>query len=70
VYLIEVTAQDKAGNIGVACPTVVVPHDLSSASSTFVNMQAASAAAYCQANVAAPTGYFADGYGPEIGPKQ
>ena len=71
VYLIVVKATDMAGNVGVCCTTVVVPHDQKAASLASVQAQAAAAKAFCQANGGAPPpGYFVIGDGPVIGPKQ
>jgi hypothetical protein len=71
VYLIVVKATDDAGNVGVACVTVVVPKSQSQADVQAVNAQAASARSYCLANNGAPPpGYFVIGDGPVIGPKQ
>ena len=66
-----VKATDDAGNVGVACCTVVVPLSQSQADKDAVNMQAASAQSFCLANQGAPPpGYFVIGDGPVIGPKQ
>jgi CSLREA domain-containing protein len=71
VYLIVVKATDDAGNVGLACCTVVVPKSQSQADQNAVNAQAASARSYCLANNGAPPmGYFVIGDGSIIGPKQ
>jgi len=71
VYLIVVSGMDGSGNSAVACTTVVVPHDTSAASLASATTQAATAKAYCEANVgAAPAGYLVIGDGPPIGPKK
>lgn len=70
VYLILTTATDAAGNVGHGCCTVVVPHSRSTADVASVEAQAAAAEAFCEANAAAPAGYFVIGDGPVIGPKQ
>ncbi|MBI3950876.1 MAG: hypothetical protein HY314_10540 [Acidobacteria bacterium] len=71
VYLIVVKVTDDAGNMGVACCTVVVPLSQSQADVNAVNMQAASAQSFCLANNGAPpAGYVVIGDGPVIGPRQ
>jgi hypothetical protein len=71
VYLIVVNASDDAGNMGVACSTVVVPRSQSQADVNAVNAQAASARSFCLTNNGAPpSGYVVIGDGPIIGPKQ
>jgi hypothetical protein len=71
VYLIVVKATDDAGNVGVACCTVVVPLSQSQADKNAVDAQAASAVSHCLANNGAPPlGYFVIGDGPIIGPRQ
>jgi len=71
VYLIVVKATDDAGNVGVACCTVVVPKSQSQADQNAVNMQATSAQSFCLANQGAlPPGYFVIGDGSIIGPRQ
>jgi hypothetical protein len=71
VYLIVVKATDDAGNVGVACCTVVVPLSQSQADKNAVDAQAASARSHCLANDGAPPStYFVIGDGPIIGPRQ
>jgi hypothetical protein len=71
VYLIVVKATDDAGNVGVACCTVVVPLSQSQADKNAVDAQAAAARSHCLANNGAPPpGYFVIGDGPIIGPRQ
>jgi hypothetical protein len=71
VYLIVIKATDDAGNVGVACCTVVVPLSQSQADRNAVDAQAASARSYCQMhNGAPPPTYFVIGDGPIIGPRQ
>jgi hypothetical protein len=71
VYLNVATAKDAAGNVGVSCSTVVVPHSQSRADINAVDAAAAAARAFCTANNGAPPqGYFVIGDGPVIGPKQ
>jgi hypothetical protein len=71
VYLLVVKASDDAGNMGVACSTVVVPRSQSQADVNAVNAQAASARSFCLTNNGAPpSGYVVIGNGPVIGPKQ
>lgn len=70
VYLGLERATDGAGNTGLACCTVVVPHARNAASIAAVNAQAAAAQAFCAASGAPPPGYFVVGDGPIIGPRQ
>ncbi len=70
VYLILAAGTNSAGDVGVDCATVVVPHDQSAASIAQVNAMAAAARATCLATSAAPVGYYQVGIGPVVGPKQ
>jgi hypothetical protein len=71
VYLIRSSATDLAGNVGINCATVTVPHDNTAASIAVVTTQAANARAYCLSRSGAvPPGYFVIGDGPVIGPIQ
>ncbi|PYQ01663.1 MAG: hypothetical protein DMF82_18615, partial [Acidobacteria bacterium] len=58
------SAADPAGNTGYACRTVVVPHSQSKADLGAVAAQARAVQDYCQANGAAPRGYFPLAEGP------
>jgi RHS repeat-associated protein len=57
VYLVIVSATDPAGNVGHACPTVVVPHSQNKADLDAVSAQAGAAQQHCQANGNAPASY-------------
>lgn len=70
VYLIIVTARDRAGSTTTKCCTVVVPHDQSRAAQASIIAQAQDAERYCMANGAAPPEFVPVGDGPIIGPKQ
>ena len=66
VYLIIVTATDASGNVSRCCQTVTVPHSQKASAIASVNAQAAAALAYCEANGAAPPGFFKVGDGPVL----
>jgi hypothetical protein len=75
VYLIVVAVKDTDNATGdfhyhYCVFTVVVPHDLSSASIASVLAQAEAAEDFWTANGTAPPGYFVVGDGPVLGPKQ
>jgi len=70
VYLIIATGSDHSGDTGTACTSVVVPHDQSKASVATVEAAASAAVATCKSTGLPPAGYYQDGIGPVIGPKQ
>jgi hypothetical protein len=63
VYLIVVTATDAAGNVGIDCCTVVVPHDRSAEAFAEVAELAELAEDYCLMFAEAPPGFVAVGEG-------
>lgn len=70
VYLIISRTADAGGSSGYGCNTVIVPLSNSAAHQQVAIAKAAAALEYCRANGAPPTGYFAVGDGPPLGPKQ
>lgn len=71
VYLIVPQGTDSSGNTGLACCTVVVPHDKSALSINSVNTQATAAQSFCTSHGGSPPpAFFAMGGGPSVGPKQ
>jgi hypothetical protein len=71
VYLIRAEATDAAGNRGVDCCTVVVPHSNSRASLLAVQKQATAARSFCRAHQgAAPVGFLAVEDGARPAPKR
>jgi hypothetical protein len=68
IYLIVATAFDRAGNLGIACCTVIVPGNLSNRDFTSVRQRAEAAAAHVLANDGAPpSGFGLVGDGPTTG---
>jgi hypothetical protein len=70
VYLVKLTAADKAGNSASKCLAVTVPHDQNPAAMGTVAAEAAAAAAACAPLANNVLGPPPDGPAPVIGPKQ
>jgi predicted outer membrane repeat protein len=70
VYLIVVSAEDTAGNVGTSACAVVVPHDRSKNSIQAIMNDAAAALQFFQDNGVPPADYVLVGDGAVVGPNQ
>ncbi len=70
VYLIVVTAEDTAGNVGASACAVVVPHSRGKNALGSILDEAAAAQQYFQDNGVPPADYVVVGDGPVLGPHQ